>query len=129
MLIEINILAQNILLLAQSSLDGFTIKDLGQFAGIVVTVLLFLRYMSVRDDKIEKMFDQVMDRVENLVTRVENIQKSAEAHINTVQQEFLRTVAINQAQMQKLFDDYMQITRKNVELVVELKAQLEQLKK
>lgn len=124
----IHSLAMLIPLLAADDITLPSWKDLGQFAGIVVTVMLFLRYMSNKDQESGKRQDEVMKRFEEIMTRVEGIQKSAEAHINAVSQEFIRITQINQQQMQKLFDDYMQITRQNVELVVALKGQLEALK-
>lgn len=107
------------LLLAQVEDSTLTlIRNVGEFAGIVVTIMLFLKYLTARDEKIEKMFNDVVDRVEK-------IQANSEAHINRVSDNFIKVTENMQIQTQKLFDDHMQLTTKNIELVAELRRQIE----
>lgn len=101
--------------LGQTELTGISWKDLGQLAAFVVTVLLFLKYLTTRDQKIENMFDQVM-------TRVENNQKASEQHLTSIQAEFLRVSQIQQSQMQKVFDDHMVLTRQAITAISAMQA-------
>lgn len=106
--------------LGQAELTGISWKDLGQLAAFVVTVLLFLKYLTTRDQKIENMFDQVM-------TRVENNQKQSEQHLTSIQGEFLRVSQIQQSQMQKVFDDHMVLTKQAISAIADMRAAFGQL--
>ena len=87
---------------------------------VIIVVILFLRQQRAQDEQNKAIASTFEKRVDEVVTRFQG-------QIDRITQQVFEYERNNQAQIQRLFDSFIQVSKETIQAVVELKSAVEGL--
>ena len=88
---------------------------IGQFAGIVVTVILFLRYLSERDKEIRSIVTDTVTKLKGIMDQVKSMKDDFQHQLDKISTEYVASTKEMNNEMRRIVDSHFAISRDTVQ--------------